>query len=55
MPAVDLGKLAAATKISGVDVVLVTNQPHIIGIADLVSCGTSVQCAEPALLRELRQ
>ena len=52
--AADLQILAAAGAIPGVDLVLVTDRPHIDRVRDLVVAGNSAQLADAAFLRELK-
>jgi hypothetical protein len=46
--------LANAAKISGVDLVLITDRPQINRIRDLVLAGNSAQLEDTAFLRELK-
>lgn len=52
--AVDLGSLAAAGAVPGVDMVLITDRPQIDRVRDLVVLGNSAQMADPAFMRELK-
>ena len=54
VPAADLATLAAAARTPGVDLVLLTDRPHIERVLDLVLAGNSAQMADPAFLRELK-
>ena len=50
----DLTTLAAAAKVPGVDMVMVTDRPTIDRIRDLVVTGNSAQMGDPAFMRELK-
>lgn len=52
--AADLQLLFNATKISGVDLILITDRPQIDRMRDLVVAGNSAQIADPAFMRELK-
>ncbi|MFI0848680.1 hypothetical protein [Mesorhizobium sp. IMUNJ 23232] len=51
----DLQALAAAARIPGVDVILLTDRRQIERVLDLVIAGNSAQMADPAFVRELKQ
>jgi hypothetical protein len=51
----DLKRLAAASDVDGVDMVLLTDRPAIDRVRDLIMAGNSAQIADPAFLRELKQ
>jgi Nitroreductase family len=53
--AADLGKLASAAVMVGVDMVLITDRPQMDRVRDLVVAGNTVQMADAAFVRELRQ
>ncbi len=50
----DLGLLAAAAAIPGVDLILITDRPQIGRVRDLVVAGNDAQMADPAFMRELK-
>ena len=50
----ELTTLAAAARVPGVDLVLVTERPKIDRIRDLVLTGNSAQMDDPAFMRELK-
>ena len=50
----DLAMLAAAAKVPGVDLVLISDRPMIDRIRDLVVTGNSAQMGDPAFMRELK-
>lgn len=50
----DLRTLAAAAAMPGVDLVLITDQPRMRQISDLVVEGNNAQLADPAFVRELK-
>lgn len=52
--AADMKALASASAIPGVDVVLLTDQPLMDRVRDLVVTGNSAQLADAAFLRELK-
>lgn len=52
--AADLATLAAAAKVPGVDLVLITERPRLNQIRDLVVAGNSVQMSDAAFVRELK-
>ncbi|MFA6156560.1 nitroreductase family protein [Mesorhizobium sp.] len=53
-PAADLDALAAAARIPGVDLILVTDRQQIERVLDLVATGNSTQMSDPAFVRELK-
>jgi hypothetical protein len=50
----DLGLLAKAAAVPGVDLVLLTDRPRRVALRDLVLAGNSAQMADEAFLRELK-
>lgn len=52
--AADLTTLAAAARIPGVDLILITDRPQIDRVRDLVVQGNTAQLADPAFVRELK-
>lgn len=52
--ATDLQILAAAARVPGVDVILITDRTQIDRVRDLVLAGNRVQMGDPAFLRELK-
>ncbi|MGQ7791188.1 Acg family FMN-binding oxidoreductase [Faunimonas sp. B44] len=52
--AADLEALAAAARVPGVDLILVTDRRQIERVLDLVVAGNSAQMADPDFLRELK-
>ena len=52
--AADLATLAAAARIPGVDMAIITDQPDMDRVRDLVVAGNSAQMADPAFVRELK-
>lgn len=54
VPAADLALLAAASRIPGIDLHLVTDRQGIERVLDLVVSGNTVQMADPAFERELK-
>lgn len=50
----DLGKLAQAAAVPGVDLVLITDRPRMERIRELVVAGNSAQMADAAFLQELK-
>jgi len=50
----DLNTLAAAAKIPGVDMVIITDRPAMNRMRDLVVAGNSAQMDDPAFIRELK-
>ncbi|WP_084580336.1 Acg family FMN-binding oxidoreductase [Sphingomonas azotifigens] len=50
-----LSRLAAASDIPGVSLILLTERARIDQVRDLVLAGNSAQIADPAFMRELRQ
>ncbi len=50
----DLTVLAAAAKVPGVDLMLVTDRPQMNKIGDLVIAGNTTQIGEPAFVAELK-
>jgi len=52
--AADLGVLAAAARVPGVDLVLITDRPLINRVRDLVVQGNTAQLGDAAFLRELK-
>lgn len=52
--AADLSTLAAAARMPGVDVILITERHRISGLRDLVIEGNTAQLADPAFVRELK-
>ena len=52
--AADLATLAAAAAVPGVDMVIITDQPGMDRIRDLVVAGNSAQMGDPAFVRELK-
>lgn len=55
VPAADLDRLAAAARVSGVDVLLITDPRQIERVLELVVAGNSAQMADPAFVRELKE
>ena len=53
VPSADLQQLAAAAKFDGVGLTLLTAQPDIAKITELVVAGNSAQMADPAFVAEL--
>lgn len=51
--AADLATLAAAARVQGVDMAIITDQPDMDRVRDLVVAGNSAQMADPAFVREL--
>ena len=52
--AADLSSLAAAARMPGVDVILITDRPQIARLRDLVIQGNTAQLADAAFVRELK-
>lgn len=52
--AADLATLAAAARVPGVDMAVITDQPDMDRVRDLVVAGNSAQMADPAFVRELK-
>ena len=52
--ALDMTSLAAAAKLAGVDVVLVTDKTQISRVRDLILAANTAQMADPAFTRELK-
>ena len=52
--AADLGMMAAAARVPGVDLILITDRPEIDRVRDLVVHGNTVQLGDAAFLRELK-
>ena len=52
--ATDLSLLAAAARLPGVDVILITDRPQIARLRDLVIRGNTAQLADAAFVRELK-
>jgi Nitroreductase family len=52
--AADLVTLAAAARVPGVDMAIITDQPDMDRVRDLVVAGNSAQMADPAFVRELK-
>jgi hypothetical protein len=52
--AAELGVLAAAAAVPGVDVIVITDRPQIDRVRDLVLAGNSVQMGDAAFMRELK-
>lgn len=50
----DLGTLAAAAAIPGVDLTLITDRSRLARVRDLVVAGNSAQMGDPAFVRELK-
>ncbi|UGY07307.1 Acg family FMN-binding oxidoreductase [Bradyrhizobium quebecense] len=50
----DLETLAAAARVPGVDLILLTDRQQIERVRDLVVAGNSAQMADPAFMRELK-
>ena len=50
----DLNRLAKAASTPGVDLVLLTDKPHIDLVCELVIAGNSAQIDDPAFMRELK-
>ena len=53
-PAADLDMLAAAGRVSGVDVILITDPRQMERVLELVIAGNNAQMADPAFVRELK-
>lgn len=52
--AADLATLAVAARVPGVDMAIITDQPDMDRVRDLVVAGNSAQMADPAFVRELK-
>jgi nitroreductase len=52
--ATDIAALAAAAKLDGVDVVVITERAHIDRLRDLIIAANTVQMSDPAFTRELK-
>lgn len=50
----ELAILASAAKVTGVDVIIITDRPKIGRFAQLVEAGNSAQIADPAFVHELK-
>ena len=50
----DLGLLAAAAAVPGVDLVLITNRPQLDRLRDLIIAGNTAQIGDPAFIAELK-
>jgi nitroreductase len=50
----DLRALADASRIDGVDLVLITDHPSLSRVRDLIVAGNTAQMADPAFVRELK-
>ncbi|WP_448664688.1 Acg family FMN-binding oxidoreductase [Sphingomonas sp. CJ20] len=55
VPPADLATLAAAARVPGVDLVLLTAPPQIDRVLELVQSGNRAQMTDPAFMRELKQ
>lgn len=51
---VELRRLAAAAAVPGVDLILITDQPQIGRVRDVVVAGNGIQMADAAFMRELK-
>lgn len=52
--AADLAILASAAKVSGVDLILITDRAQIDRVRDLITAGNTAQIADPAFVAELK-
>lgn len=54
LTAAELGLLASAAQMPGVDLILLTDRAQITQVSDLIALGTTAQIADPAFMRELK-